>query len=374
MSDDPRLQQVKTLLAQAYQAMQRRERGEAYRLASQVTHLAPEMEEPWLILAGLSTPEESLRYLRHALQINPNSKRARQGMHWAIQRLRSSSVRTQTLQTKNSSLTEAAIMQVPTEETRPIKVQTLVSRTFSKTQLYQLLPWILAFLVICLGVWFYAGFSTNWTVSARSNAAPRPVGLLLKPSLTASTTPTFTSTPTATATYTPTKTPTRTPTRTPKPTRTPRPTRPPTDTPEPSLADENSSNNSGNTSYNAPNNVNESGRWVDVDLTNQAVYAYEADRVVNSFVVSTGTWQHPTVTGQFHIYVKYRYADMKGPGYYLPDVPYVMYFYEGYGLHGTYWHNNFGTPMSHGCINFSIPDAGWLFNWASIGTLVNIHY
>ena len=66
---------------------------------------------------------------------------------------------------------------------------------------------------------------------------------------------------------------------------------------------------------------------------------------------------------------------MAGPGYYLPNVPYVMYFYESYGLHGTYWHHNFGTPMSHGCINFTIADAEWLFiNWVTYGTVVNIHY
>jgi lipoprotein-anchoring transpeptidase ErfK/SrfK len=72
--------------------------------------------------------------------------------------------------------------------------------------------------------------------------------------------------------------------------------------------------------------------------------------------------------------VKYRYADMSGPGYYLPNVPYVMYFYRGYGIHGTYWHNNFGTPMSHGCVNFPTDDAGWLFDFASVGTVVNVHY
>jgi lipoprotein-anchoring transpeptidase ErfK/SrfK len=65
---------------------------------------------------------------------------------------------------------------------------------------------------------------------------------------------------------------------------------------------------------------------------------------------------------------------MVGPGYDLPNVPYVMYFYQGYGLHGTYWHHNFGHPMSHGCVNFKTEDAGWLYNWASVGTLVNIHY
>jgi lipoprotein-anchoring transpeptidase ErfK/SrfK len=115
-------------------------------------------------------------------------------------------------------------------------------------------------------------------------------------------------------------------------------------------------------------------RWIDVDLTNQRVYAYEGDVIVNSFIVSTGTWRTPTVTGQFKVYVKYLSNKMSGPGYYLPNVPYIMYFHGSYGLHGTYWHNNFGTPMSHGCVNLSIPDAEWLYNWASVGTVVNVHY
>lgn len=114
--------------------------------------------------------------------------------------------------------------------------------------------------------------------------------------------------------------------------------------------------------------------WIDVDLSQQRVYAYEGDNIVNSFLVSTGTWQTPTVTGKYKIWVKLRSAPMSGPGYYLPDVPYVMYFYGSYGLHGTYWHNNFGTPMSHGCVNLSIPDAQWLYNFSSVGTVVNVHY
>ncbi len=117
-----------------------------------------------------------------------------------------------------------------------------------------------------------------------------------------------------------------------------------------------------------------SGHWIDVDLTNQMVYAYDGNNIVNSFLVSTGTWAHPTVTGQYHVYVKYRYTDMSGPGYYLPNVPFTMYFYQGYALHGTYWHSNFGTPMSHGCVNLSIPDSEWVYNFSSVGTLVNVHY
>lgn len=115
-------------------------------------------------------------------------------------------------------------------------------------------------------------------------------------------------------------------------------------------------------------------RWIDVNLSEQRVSAYEGDVVMNSFLVSTGVAQTPTVTGKYKIYVKVRIQDMSGPGYYLRDVPYVMFFYEDYGLHGTYWHNNFGIPMSRGCVNLTVDDAAWLFNWATVGTVVNVHY
>lgn len=113
--------------------------------------------------------------------------------------------------------------------------------------------------------------------------------------------------------------------------------------------------------------------WFDVDLSDQRMYAYEGDTLARTFIVSTGTWQTPTVTGKFKVWIKLRSAPMSGPGYYLPDVPYIMYFYGDYGIHGTYWHNNFGVPMSHGCVNLSIPDAEWAYNFASVGTVVNVH-
>ena len=116
-----------------------------------------------------------------------------------------------------------------------------------------------------------------------------------------------------------------------------------------------------------------SGRWIDVDLSAQRITAYAGNTRVRSTLVSTGRRWTPTPTGRFRIYVKYRSASMSGPGYYLPSVPYIMYFYRGYGLHGTYWHSNFGHPMSHGCINLPTSEAQWFFSWASVGTLVNIH-
>jgi len=117
-----------------------------------------------------------------------------------------------------------------------------------------------------------------------------------------------------------------------------------------------------------------SGRWIDVDLSAQRLTAYAGNTPVRSTLVSTGLSRTPTPTGRYRIYVKYVSTLMSGPGYYLPNVPYTMYFYRGYGLHGTYWHSNFGRPMSHGCVNLPTPEARWLFNWASVGTLVNIHY
>ncbi len=124
----------------------------------------------------------------------------------------------------------------------------------------------------------------------------------------------------------------------------------------------------------SPLSVHGNVRWIDVDLTHQTLTAYEGQTVVRTTLVSTGLPRTPTPVGLYRIWIKLRYDDMSGPGYYLPNVPYVMYFYRSYSLHGTYWHSNFGHPMSHGCVNLPTSEAEWLFNWAEVGTLVNIHY
>ncbi|RMG97751.1 MAG: L,D-transpeptidase, partial [Chloroflexi bacterium] len=126
-----------------------------------------------------------------------------------------------------------------------------------------------------------------------------------------------------------------------------------------------------------PLGVGPNERWVDVDLSSQTLTAYEGNNAVMTTLISSGTWDHPTVTGQFRIWLRYESQTMDGRllgyDYYLPNVPYVMYFYQDYALHGTYWHNNFGTPMSHGCVNMRTEDARWLFYWTDLGTVVNVH-
>jgi uncharacterized protein YraI len=114
-------------------------------------------------------------------------------------------------------------------------------------------------------------------------------------------------------------------------------------------------------------------RWIDVDLSEQRVTAYERQTPVQSYLVSTGLPGTPTLEGQFRIWVKFRYDDMEGDDYFLEDVPFAMYFYQGYGFHGVWWHANFGNPMSHGCVNQPNEMAEWLFDFAEVGTLVNVH-
>ncbi|NEP84618.1 MAG: L,D-transpeptidase family protein [Okeania sp. SIO3B3] len=105
-------------------------------------------------------------------------------------------------------------------------------------------------------------------------------------------------------------------------------------------------------------------KWIQVDVTKQEVTAWEGNVPVYRFATSTGLDETPTILGEYHIYWKLESTLMTGIGYYLPDVPYAMYFHTDYALHGAYWHSNFGVPMSHGCVNLSIDDSKTLFEWA----------
>ncbi len=116
-------------------------------------------------------------------------------------------------------------------------------------------------------------------------------------------------------------------------------------------------------------------KYILVDLSTQMLHAFEDGKEIMSTFISSGKWG-PTPTGTFHIWGKYRFIKMSGGShaahdyYYLPNVPYVMFFANaqvpggrGFSLHGTYWHDNFGHPMSHGCVNMRTADAGELYSW-----------
>jgi hypothetical protein len=115
-------------------------------------------------------------------------------------------------------------------------------------------------------------------------------------------------------------------------------------------------------------------KWIDINITKQVLVAYEGTKMVYATLVSTGeaglddpAESTATKRGIFRIHTKFVTAtmasDVVGEEFELRDVPYVQYFEEGYALHGAYWHDSFGRPKSHGCINLSPEDARRLFFW-----------
>ncbi len=120
-----------------------------------------------------------------------------------------------------------------------------------------------------------------------------------------------------------------------------------------------------------------------VNLTTQTLSAFEGDTLFMQTPISSGLWGK-TPKGEFAIWSKFRATRMaggSGADYYdLPNVPYVMFFSNdevpgsaGFSLHGTYWHNNFGHRMSHGCVNMKTTDAGKIFDWVDVGTKITIY-
>lgn len=137
------------------------------------------------------------------------------------------------------------------------------------------------------------------------------------------------------------------------------------------------------TPVNAQNAILTTDKLITVDIGSQLLRAWQNGQIVHETKVSTGMYLTPTVKGSFKIRTKVPMQDMRGPSpykqyyptgkYLVKNVPHVMYFYQAYAIHGAYWHNNFGRPASHGCVNVPLVSAEWLFNWADIGTRVEVY-
>jgi hypothetical protein len=119
------------------------------------------------------------------------------------------------------------------------------------------------------------------------------------------------------------------------------------------------------------------GRWIDVDLKEQTLAVYDNYQLVFATVIASGLEPFYTRPGLFQIYSKKETETMSTSDisdfYYLDNVPWTMYFDKARALHGAYWRTRFGYPQSHGCINLSVGDAHWLFNWAVEGDWVYVH-
>lgn len=118
-------------------------------------------------------------------------------------------------------------------------------------------------------------------------------------------------------------------------------------------------------------------KLITVDIGKQMLYAWERGKIIYETKISSGLPKKPTVKGSFKIRVKVAKQTMKGQSkeygkYEYKNVPHVMYFYQDYAIHGAYWHNKFGRPNSHGCVNVPVAASEWLYNWAEKGTRVEV--
>ena len=397
---DLKIVEAREHLVKAREALRRGDKDTARDLGEKAALLVPDLEDAWLILvAADSNPEDALAYAQKALELNPESQRAHKAMEWATKQLQKAHSETSFGLTVDAlSLGQLSGVGNFGGVAEPVRdgwsgapVYRPAERVMGQKSPAKKSNWgPLVYVGVLFGFLICAVVSVvAW--SAIRNPAPGSflsLGNILptqevlwaqvdiaKPSVTPIDVSAFAPQSTAVV-ATPLLASTETPSPADAPISTPEATETPGVMAMEVLADTPTSEYVPPT--NAPRVVVSSGkgeaRWIDVNLSTQSVYAFEGDTVVNSFVVSTGTWMTPTVTGKYKIWIKFKSTSMSGPGYYLPNVPYAMYFHKGYGLHGTYWHNNFGTPMSHGCVNLRTSDAEWLYNWASVGTVVNVHY
>ncbi|MGD0751828.1 MAG: L,D-transpeptidase family protein [Anaerolineales bacterium] len=360
-------------LNQAINALHRGDKHAARTWAQIAAALAPDMEEPWLILAAVAKPHACIAYLERALEINPESKRARAGLVWAHQQTQPvrravPSASAQTGQpTRIASTTQSgqSAFQIPAK-----------ARTGSRI----LVPILLVILVVCLiavgAFWPVAGTSVSAAIlgnpgssqdsqilswlpagMAKPTDTPFPTAistLIATPSPTPFPPSTSTSTPEPTDPATPTSTATALPTVTPLPT-----------VMQPAAAQE----------------IPEGGeKLIVVSISQQHVYAYQGGVLVYSFVASTGSG-NSTRTGTFSILDKIPKAYGSTWNFWMPD--WMGIYYAG-GLEDGFhslpllnngqrlWGNSLGTPVTYGCIVLGIQDSKTLYDWAEIGTTVQI--
>ncbi len=337
------------LLTQARYALKTGDKSRARALCQDALRINPRNHMAWLTMAvAAPSPDAAMGYVRQAERIQPNDPNVQKGLIWANKRL--------------TAQQTAVSTPIP-----PAKKQ-------KKRKPFLFLILIITLLVTAAFSYFQWGQDGTKTVAMVAESTPTSAAAVVPlSSLEPQTITQGTATPhsiqpkniaansktTTWATWTMTPTPTNTPT--------------PTPTWQPTFRAPQEGISTGR-----PLGIGRYEKWIDVDLTSQTLTAYEGDALVFQTLISSGLTPNNTVTGQFRVWLRFESQTMDGSllgyDYYLEGVPYVMYFFEDYALHGTFWHNNFGNPMSHGCVNMETGDAGWIFEWSEMGTVVNVHY
>ena len=324
----------------ALQSLRNGDRHTARRWAEYAVTLNPNVEEPWLLLAGMANPRSSVGYIQRALKINPNSETARRALQWAMDRLET-----------------AAPAEGPVRSEPP-------KQPSRRGLLY---PLLLVGLVFCFVL-----------VLAAMSAAPAVASILKNVSQPTATHPAqFAQADIAKPTFTSTPTQTPTPTITPSPT----PTETPglleaaiiPDTPVPERAAVQSPDAAPSYAGN---------KYILVDISEQHMYVYEGDVLIYSFVASTGM-NNSTRTGLFQVQSKIPSAYGSTWNIWMPD--WLGIYYSGgleNGIHALpilpsgarLWAGFLGRPISYGCVVLGEYEAVLLYNWAEIGTPVEIQW
>ena len=374
-------QAAKEAIRRARTALRKGDKDSARLWAEKAASLAPKVEEPWLLLAAVSRPQLSIRYLERAQAINPKSERVRKGFIWAKKRLSQNVGKTQPnlavkkrgpsrkipqqekIMSSNGGILHAPVQQI--EETQPIKA---ISSIGKPRFWRQSLPALLLTVIIVSAVWALSPRASSFaaTLSATPTATLSQEhwaqAEISKPTYTPSPTATFTPTPTPTLTSTPTFTPI--PTETPIPTKKPRP---------------------ANTAIPAPQQgpgAASGGKYVLVDISEQHLYAYQGNTLVYSFISSTGM-NNATATGHFSVLNKIPSAYGSTWDIWMPN--WLGIYWAGTlqnGIHALpimssgarLWAGYLGSPISYGCVVLGAWEAQQLYNWVNVGTPVDIRW
>ncbi len=366
-------------------------------LALGALKLAPELEDPWLILAAVAEPRASLEYLKEALKINPGSFRARHGLLEVQRRLEKTSkiaippaARQDSFETQQQ-VEEPARRPIPFAnrpdfmDTRPRYKKSSPS---ALPQASKVVPkkvirpsrWSWFGLISFFGVGVIAILalsvvtSQNGSVNARGLSTSERESIVLQQMATSTATVTETPKPTEPAPATPLPTDTAIPTAT-----QPEPTAPPSATPAPAPTQPVASVSFNAQVLPAPPDSS-GGKSIFVYISQQHLYAYQGSTLVYSFVVSTGA-NNATRIGTFSILDKIPNAWSDPWGFWMPDWLGIYWIGDTEnGIHSlpiltngnVIWGDGLGTPISHGCVVLSSQDAHLLFTWADVGTQVQI--
>ena len=346
------------VLKQAREALQRGEKHEARYWAQIAASMVPNAEEPWLILAAVANPRASIAYLERALEINPKSERAQEALNSARQK-----------QLNEETLPIIQEADTPLAQVEALTPPRSVVQKGSRF-LYILTPLrflMLALFLISVSAFFWAGSSFSASAAAHSHTGTSSQdGQIYYWSQAYLPKPTYTPSPTATLT----------PTLSPSPT--PRPiaistfiaTSLPTNTPQQSdLPLQGRGLTAGGE------------KLIVVSIHEQHLYAYQGSKLIYSFVVSTGG-NNSTVAGTYHILDKVPNAYGWNWNFWMPD--WMGLYYVGTlenGFHALplldngqrLWGDEIGTPITYGCVVLGIADAQTLYNWAEVGTTVQIN-